>query len=332
MGCAFLHNWRVLTDVTTILAYDDGKKLCKSIAKHRGNSAGKPAEFAQTEKTVMSTQTIGQGPAFRTGAGASGGLVRQVLVLLAFIATVIVNGLANALPLNGQATGEISDRFEVFFVPAGYVFSIWSLIYLGLAAYAVYQLLPKQRNNPLLRAIAPLFLLSSVANGAWIFLWHYEWFTVTLAVMVLLLVTLIAIYTRLLQHAGHFTTAERWAVAAPFRIYLGWISVATVANATSVLDYLNWSGWGISPAWWAVILLVVAAGLGVVFSLRLGDQLYSGVIVWALVGIAVKHWATPLVGLSALTLAGVVAAAMIVGLVRGIRFGHTPAGGQSTPA
>ncbi len=98
--------------------------------------------------------------------------VRQILVVLAVLAMITVNILANALPINGQNTGEISDRFDVFFVPAGYVFSIWGLIYLGLLAYAVYQALPAQAENPTLRSIGYLFVLSCLANIAWIFLWH----------------------------------------------------------------------------------------------------------------------------------------------------------------
>ena len=97
----------------------------------------------------------------------------------------------------GQTTGEISDRFEVFFVPASYVFSIWGLIYAGLIAYAIYQLLPAQAQDPHLRSIGTLFILSSLANMAWKFLWHYERFSLTVVAMTILLLCLIAIYLRL---------------------------------------------------------------------------------------------------------------------------------------
>jgi len=169
--------------------------------------------------------------------------------LLAVIVTIGVNGLANALPLNGQTTGEISDRFQVYFVPAGYVFSIWGLIYLGFTAFAVYQALPAQRDNPRLQRIGYLFALSCLANIAWLFLWHYEIFLLTLVAMVALLLLLVAIYLRLDINRVRVNRAERWLVHIPFSIYLGWITVATIANVTSVLDYLNWSGWGISLGW-----------------------------------------------------------------------------------
>src|SRR5512147_1061969 len=102
--------------------------------------------------------------------------LRQITVIVTIIGTLIVNGLANALPLNGQNTGQISDRFQVYFVPAGYVFSIWGLIYIGLIAYAVFQALPSQKTNPRLEATGWWVALGGLANMAWIFLWHYEQF------------------------------------------------------------------------------------------------------------------------------------------------------------
>ena len=113
--------------------------------------------------------------------------LRQAVNVVAVIATLIVNGLASALPLNGLTTGEISDRFQVYFVPAGYVFSIWGVIYLGLILFAIYQALPAQRDNPRLARVGYLFVLSCVANTAWLFLWHYEQFAWTILAMLTLL-------------------------------------------------------------------------------------------------------------------------------------------------
>jgi benzodiazapine receptor len=216
-------------------------------------------------------------------------LVRQIAVLFSTLAVLVVNGLANALPLNGLTTGEISDRFDVYFVPAGYVFSIWGVIYLALLCYSIYQALPAQRQHPRLRRIGWLYVLSCAANVAWLFLWHYEVFELTIVAMGALLLLLIAIYLILGTGRSRVSTAETWLVRVPFSIYLGWITVATIANVTSLLDYLNWSGWGISPAAWAVIMIVVSALLAAVVSFRHGDVAYVLVIVWALVGIYAKH-------------------------------------------
>jgi hypothetical protein len=243
-------------------------------------------------------------------------IVRQWANVAAFLFTVIVNGLANALPLNSQTTGEISDRFQVFFVPAGYVFSIWGLIYLALAGFAVYQLLPAQRQNPILQRIGYWFVLSCLANGVWIFLWHYEFFALTLVVMLVLLISLIQIYLRLDIGRNQVSNPERFLVHLPFSIYLGWITVATIANATSLLDYVGWNGWGISTEWWAVILLAVAALVSFVMAWLRADLAYLLVIIWASAGIAIKQANTALVANTAWAVVVLVVIWMLVAFWR----------------
>ncbi len=239
-------------------------------------------------------------------------ILRQIAVFLSTLAVIVVNGLANTLPLNGQTTGEISDRFDVFFVPAGYVFSIWGLIYLGLLVYSIYQILPSQRENPRLQRTGWLYVLSCAANVAWLFLWHYEFFVWTIAAMGALLLLLIAIYLVLDTGRSRVPPAETWLVRVPFSIYLGWITVATIANATSLLE--NWNGWGLAPEWWAVIMLAVAAIVTSLVSLTRGDVAYVLVIVWAFAGIAVKHSDTPLVAIPAGSAAGFVLGTLLLGV------------------
>jgi hypothetical protein len=245
--------------------------------------------------------------------------VRQIVVIAATIVTIVVNTLANALPINGQNTGEISDRFDVYFVPAGYVFSIWGVIYLLLIIFSVYQALPAQREDPALRRIGYLYALSGLANSGWIFLWHYELFPLTVVVMALLLGLLIAIYLRLDVGRAQVPPTTRWLVHLPFSVYLGWITVATIANVTALLDFLNWNGWGIAPEAWAVIMLAAATGITAAVIFTRLDAAYGLVIVWALAGIAVKHAGTPTVGVAAWAAAGVVVL-LLVGMV-GVRGG-----------
>ncbi len=254
--------------------------------------------------------------------------IRQLVTVLAILATIVANGLANALPLNGQTTGEISDRFQVYFVPAGYVFSIWGLIYLGLILFAIYQALPGQRDNVRLSRAGYLPALSCVANVAWLFLWHYEQFVLTLVAMLSLLGLLIAIYVRLGIGRAPVPAAERWLVRIPFSVYLGWVTVATIANVTSVLDYLNWGGWGISPEAWTVIMLGAGVGIASAVSLTRGDVAYMLVILWAFVGIAVKHASTPMVAIAAWVATGLVAVMLVVGAIVNRRRGQhgAPAG------
>jgi hypothetical protein len=241
---------------------------------------------------------------------------RQILIVLAVLAVIIVNGLANALPINGLDTGQISDSFDVYFVPAGYVFSIWGLIYLGLIGFAIFQALPAQRQNPRLRGIGGPFLLSSLANISWIFLWHYLQFPLTLIAMLVLLATLIVIYLRLRQGTATPERAERWLVRLPFSIYLGWVSVATIANFTSVLSFYEWGGLGIAEPVWAVIMLVVGFVLATIMTLRQADAAYNLVFVWAYAGIGVAQADTPLVATVAYIGAGLIGLLAIGALVR----------------
>lgn len=238
-------------------------------------------------------------------------ITRQISVVVTVLITLVVNGLANALPLNGQNTGQISDRFHVYFVPAGYVFSIWGLIYIGLIAYAIYQALPSQRENPRLRATGWWIALGGLANSVWIFLWHYNQFPLTLVAMLVLLATLIVTYLRLGIGRTAITSGEKWAVHLPFSIYLGWITVATVANITDVLDFLKWNRFGIAPEIWMSIMLVAVLAIAVLMNFTRRDVAYAAVLLWALAGISVKQASVPAVviptwitfGLVALTLA-----------------------------
>jgi len=241
--------------------------------------------------------------------------LRQALTLLAVIVVIAINILAVTLPLNGLNTGEISDRFDIYFVPAGYVFSIWSLIYLGLIAYAIFQALPAQKENPRLSSIGYLFILSCLANITWLFLWHYEVFLFTLLAMLALLLSLIAIYLRLDVGRVKVSPGEKWSVHIPFSIYLGWITVATIANATQLLYYLGWNGWGISPEVWTMIMLAAGVIISAVMSLTRVDISYSLVLVWAYVGIAIEHANTPIVATSAWVGAGLIVVVLIVAAI-----------------
>ncbi len=215
--------------------------------------------------------------------------LRQLAVIATIMVTLVVNGLANALPLNGLNTGEISDRFKVYFVPAGYVFSIWGVIYLGLIAFAIFQALPAQRENPRLRASSWWISIGGLANTAWIFLWHYEQFPLTMIAMLVLLGTLIVTYLRLGIGRSAVPATETWAARLPFSIYLGWITVATVANATALLDYLKWNGFGIAPEIWMGMVLAAVLVIAALMNFTRRDVAYAAVILWALAGISVQH-------------------------------------------
>lgn len=251
----------------------------------------------------------------RQEATTSRNVTRQVLCLLGTVTVIVVNALANALPINGRGTGEISDSFAVLFVPAGYVFAIWGVIYLGLMGFAIFQALPSQRDSQLLAGIDYLYLVTCAANVLWILLWHYLRFGWTLLVMVVLLLSLIAIYPRLGIGRGRPTRVERWLVRVPFSVYLGWITVATIANASAVLDYWSWGGWGLGPETWAVVMTLAAAAITAIVAVTRRDVAFVLAVTWALAGITVKQAAVPSVAITVAVLAAAVMGVLIYAVV-----------------
>jgi hypothetical protein len=235
--------------------------------------------------------------------------------IAAFAATVVVNGLAGAVGLNGITTGAVSDLYPALTTPAGYVFSIWGVIYVLLGAFVIYQALPRQREKPFIGRIGPLFVLSSVLNIVWLFLWHYGLITLSVIPMFALLATLIAIYLRLRIGKSNVTSGEKLAVRLPFSVYLGWITVATIANVAAALVSVGWDGLGLTQVTWAILVLVIALAIASMVAFARKDIGYGLVLIWAYVGIAVKQSAYPTVALAAEVCAVLVAVALLAAIL-----------------
>ena len=242
--------------------------------------------------------------------------LRQIANVVSVIIALTVNILASTLPLNGQNTGEISDRFQVYFVPAGYVFAIWGLIYIGWIAFAFYQAQPARKESPRLRRLGYFFALSGVFNAAWLVCWHYNLFGLSVLVMFTLLGLLIASYLALNVGRSPVSAAEKWMVDIPFSVYLGWVSVATIANVTSWLYSVNWIGFGLAPQVWAVVMLVVAVIVGLLMMLSRRDSGFAFVLVWSFTGIALKQAGTPLVAYSAWAVAVFALGLAVYGIIQ----------------
>jgi hypothetical protein len=243
----------------------------------------------------------------------------RIIALVAYLFMVVMNALATTLPLGGQTTQEISERYDTLFAPIGFTFAIWGVIYLLLGVYSVYQLV---RDSDTIRTITPWFIASSVLNGVWIIGWHYEIIWVSLVIIVALLIVLIRINST--------TTATRtaWphtlAVRLPFSVYFGWVTVATVANVSALLVQWGWRGGDIaSESTWTVIILIVAAVIGITTTLVNSSPGYGAVLVWAYWGILSRHLAVnewnsqyPDVILTVYILLPLLALASILGLIR----------------
>lgn len=217
-------------------------------------------------------------------------MLSKFLVLLTTVAMIVINLLSNAIPFNNKTTAEISDSFKVFFVPAGYVFAIWGVIYLGLIAFNVY-LFQNKELTPQIKKTLPFVIFTNIFNSIWIFLWHYGYITLSVLVIVLLLISLGYIYLQLHKQA---TTGKRlkYLVMVPVSIYFSWVSVATIANITAALYNLNWDGFGINGELWASLLVLIAALIAITLVFKYKDSVYALVIIWSVFGIYNKFPST----------------------------------------
>jgi len=214
----------------------------------------------------------------------------QGINVVVFLVTVAVNALAGSTALlNGKTSGEISDLYPTLVTPAGYTFSIWGLIYTLLLVFIVYQVLPRNREQSFLGQVSFLFALSGLFNTLWLFLWHYEIIGFSVILMFALLATLIAIYLRLDVGRASVPLREKVCVHMPFSVYLGWITVASIANVAVALTAVGWDGAGIEPVTWAMLVIAVAVLITLIVIATRKDAAYSLVIAWALAGIMAKQ-------------------------------------------
>ena len=220
-------------------------------------------------------------------------LMLQVLNLATLILTVIINYVAASVPLGIGNTGEISDLYPNLFVPAGITFSIWGVIYAFLGIFVVYQfrdvIKDEKVEMPFLEKISFFFILSNIANTFCIFFWHYGLIYLSIVAMIVILFSLIMIYLRLDFGKEQLNTKEKWFVYTPFSIYLGWITVATIANVTAVLISAGVEGFGILSEILTVLVIFVAVLITFVMLFLRKDYAYSLVVLWATFGIFLKQ-------------------------------------------
>ncbi len=207
---------------------------------------------------------------------------------LALAGVLLVNALANILPINGMNTGQVSSLYPSLFTPAGITFSIWSIIYLLLIGFIALQWLRiKNENAKVFREISFLFILSCVFNMAWIVAWHYLLVWLSVGIMLGLLVTLITIFLRLVEQTTE-GFADSMLLKLPFTIYLAWICVATIANISTALVSENWHGVILTEESWTIALMGIATILAFYITLRFKKSAFAAVVIWALVGIFLR--------------------------------------------
>lgn len=235
--------------------------------------------------------------------------INALIITLSVVLTPIV-GIFGPFQ-NGTPQGQGQTSPELF-LPAGYAFSVWSVIYIGLFVFGIWQGLPAQTNNKRVRRAAPWISLSAIGNVIWIlFAGSVETVPWTIPAILIMEIPAWIAYLRLRINQPDIPAGERL-IHIPLQVYVGWLSVATVANSAAALNVLGWGGWGFSDEFWTVLMTVIATALAWIVGQRTGhDNVYRGVFVWAFVAIWVAQQAYPVVAWTAMA-AAIVVALMIV--------------------
>lgn len=237
------------------------------------------------------------------------------LNIIAFVAVVIVNGLAGSTTLiGGQDTAQVSDNNFTLITPAGYTFAIWGVIYTLLGLFVIYQALPSDKGKTT-EKVGWFFILSSIANICWLFLWQFEFLAVSVVLMFLLFASLLKAYLNLGISKSSVSWRERIAVRAPFSVYFGWITIASIANVAAALVSLDWNGFGLSAETWGILVIIIALLITTLVVITRRDVAYGLVIIWALIGISSGQSGNQNITLLTQISAVVVAAVIVVTLI-----------------
>jgi hypothetical protein len=215
----------------------------------------------------------------------------KVFSVIAYLIMVTFNILANLIPLNGMTTGELSNRYPSLITPAGYTFLIWTIIYALLFAYTIYQLeiLVHRRKlgSKVTSYIRLYFILSCLCNAAWIVAWHYNYIALSLMLIIIILVCLS--FINIYVYTEELSFREKLFIRLPFSIYFGWVTVATVVNTSVLLISVRWSGFGIPAQVWTIVAALIILIVASVNTLKHKSLAYAATVIWAYVGILVKH-------------------------------------------
>ncbi|MCW6038355.1 hypothetical protein K4A83_19050 [Spirulina subsalsa FACHB-351] len=218
------------------------------------------------------------------------GTITPLLTFLSIVAAFGINVWSNINPIGGQSIGVIANTTfaGVMITPANYAFIIWGLIYLGLIAFGVYQLLPGAGDRNPLNPVRYGIIISSLAQILWVFLFLARWFWASMGAMGVILTALIWSYGQRRKQPSQ-TRQERWCVDRPLSLYLGWIAVATIVNGATALYSSGWTELGLGATAWTCIMIGIATVLGGAIALHYRDAIFPGVVIWALVAIALRH-------------------------------------------
>lgn len=244
--------------------------------------------------------------------------MKKILNTIALITLIAINGAVNIVEFNGVSAAAVSGMFPVFFVPAGYIFSIWGLIYFLLGVFVLYQWIGIESDDERYSFLTPIFILSSIVSAAWIFFWHFGIISGSLVMMIVLFMSLLAMYYYLrIYTKASAHPIEKWTLMLPMSVYLGWISITTIANASVYLFSIGWSSELVFPEQWVAIIVILVGLLGISLGVRFKDVAYNLVLIWVIIGIMLKFpYGSVVTGTSALVLCALLLVIVWIIIVR----------------
>lgn len=214
-----------------------------------------------------------------------------ILNVISFLIHLLVVYLTQFKIINTKDVGEISDQYPSLFTPAGFTFAIWGIIYTWLSIFCIYHVVMAFKRNKENGAnrdthrIGYLFIINNLATAAWLIAWTSEQLALSVILIFLQLFSLAIIHRRLHIHSRYRNPGAKTATELPLSVYFGWISLATIANVSSWLVSVRWDGFGISAITWTIIMVVVAAIIGIAMILIRRNIAYGIVLMWGLYGI-----------------------------------------------
>ena len=226
----------------------------------------------------------------------------QVINVAVLILVLWANGAAGSGALSGESIGVVANRYPSYFLPENYVFGVWSLIYLGVIVFVLYQALPVARTSVSLSALGWGWVVNGALNIVWVVLFSFSMFVPAWLVMIALLVNLIWIHERIGFGTRQHSWPERVCIVWPFGLYLAWISVALISNTFQLVTYIGWNGFGIDGTIWSAAMMVVGTALSAFMVLHRGNWLFPVTFAWAFVGLASRYADIPLIANTALSL------------------------------
>jgi hypothetical protein len=252
-------------------------------------------------------------------------IVRQVTVAasatFALIGAFVGSGAAGGVPIQDAAGGALAADATLI-APATPAFSVWSVIYVGLLVYTVWQFLPGQSAAERHRRLGYWVAASLVLNGLWILSIQFDLLPLSVPIIVVLLAVLIQAFLQAIAYPPE-TIVDRIITDGTIGLYLGWVCVATAANATALLVASGFTGWGLAPELWAVVVIAVAALVGIALAWTSRGRISPALtLAWGLTWVAVGRLAgeseSLVTGIVAAVAAGVVLVVTVaIALTRG---------------